>query len=66
MQTTTIEIDTIREIIHSEVDRALRELLDEIDFLSEDDFHDREEAMRELGQGNSVDWAEYKKKRGKK
>ena len=54
----------LREIIHDEVRKTVRELLEEFEFMTEEDYLDREEAMKQLKDGKVVDWDDYKKKRG--
>ena len=41
-----------------------KELLDELEFMTEKDYRDREEAMKQLKDGKAVDWEDYKQKRG--
>ena len=60
----TIDEEKLREIIHDEVLKTFRELLEEFEFMSEEDYLDREEAMRQLKDGKAVDWDDYKRKRG--
>ncbi len=54
----------LREIIHDEVRKTVRELLEEFEFMTEEDYLDREEAMKQLKDGKVVDWDDYAK-RGK-
>ncbi len=58
-----VDEQKLREIIHDEVLKAVRELLEEFEFMTEEDFIDREEAMRQFRDGKSVDWDDYKRKR---
>ncbi|MCD6595335.1 hypothetical protein J7L68_06650 [bacterium] len=64
MKTATIDIEEIRRIVHDEVKQAVRELLEEYEFITEDDFFDREQAMQQLKNGKALVWDDYKKKRG--
>ncbi|GEM_PF-2406528 len=64
MPTATIDIKEMRKIIHDEVQKAVREMLEEFDFMTEEDFLDREEAMSQREKGEAIDWENYKKKRG--
>ena len=59
----TIDETRLKEIIHDEVQRAVQELLDELEFMTEEDFHDREEAMEQFDRGETIGWEDYKKKR---
>ena len=59
-----VEEIKLRNLIHDEVTRAVRELLEEFEFMTEEDFRDREEAMRQFEKGKSIGWEDYKQKRG--
>lgn len=52
----------LREIIHDEVRKTVRELLEEFEFMTEEDYLDREEAMKQLKDGKVVDWDDYAKR----
>ncbi len=57
--TTLVDEKTLYELIK----RAVREAFEEYEFLSEDDWQDRQKAMKELSEGLAIDWDEYKGKR---
>jgi len=63
MSTTTLNIEKMREIIHDEVLSAVREVIEEFEFMTEEDFRDREEALSQFEKGKGIDWEDYKKKR---
>ena len=64
MKTATIKIDELREVVHEEVQKAIQELLVELDFLTEEDIRDREEALEARKIGKAIKWSEYAAERG--
>ncbi|MCD6532066.1 hypothetical protein J7K99_06460 [bacterium] len=58
-----IDEQKLREIIHDEVPKTVRELLEEFELMMEKDFIDREEAIGQFRDGKSVDWDDYKRGR---
>ena len=61
-----IDIEELRQIIHDEVRRAVQEVLAEMDFMSDEEIHDYEEAMKDYKEGKAIDWNDFKKQRGMK
>ncbi|RKZ33900.1 hypothetical protein DRQ33_03295 [bacterium] len=59
-----IDEKKLRDIIHDEITRAIREILDEFEFMTEQDYADREEAIKQFKNGKAIDWNIYAKKRG--
>ena len=64
MKTATIKVDELKKIVHEEVKKAMIELLNELDFITEEDIKDRNEALKEHRAGKSIKWSDYLAKRG--